>query len=130
MRLLAIALSLMMILWISCDTQAQYEPKEAGLIWEYPRDIDQGVIHFVLYAWSGTDTNLVQLDSIGIYPFNILTSPDTMEYRPFPITDAYTQAGAVAVDSSGLRSAMSKTRFYGYWEFYGPEKPMNLEVRK
>jgi hypothetical protein len=110
-----------------CDTQAQYEPKQGALVFEYPNDYDQGVAYFVIYAGNSANQT-IQLDSIGVMSY---TFPDSVfEYRPFPINNAYVQGGAVAVDTVGGRSAMGITKVYGYWEIYGPEAPVNLMIRK
>lgn len=120
-------------LFCGCEAKAEYQAKDAALMWEYPRDYDQGVTHFVLYAWNGDDTTLFainQMDSIGVYPFDLVASPDTMEFRPFPFTNAFARGGIEAVDSTGLRSGRSLSPYAAYWELYGPDAPIMLKITK
>ena len=131
------------LVWFGCDADA-YTPEEAGLEWTYPKDYDQGVIGFIIYRWSGDSLsydmasgedrvlnwNIGNMDSIAFVPYDYATADTLLEFRPFLIDNAYTRAGAAAVDSLGNRSAMALSQFVAYWDFYGPEQPRNARLKK
>ena len=138
----SILLSLILVSCESCEAEA-YEPKMAKATWEYQNDYDQGVKGFILYHWGGPEESydmsepadsirwsISNMDSIAFIPYSFASGDTAFIYDQFPVRDAYTRAGIVAIDTLGNTSGMTLSDFVAYWDFYGPEQPINLRIIK
>ena len=105
------------------------DPQFLRLVWDPNPETDMS--HYEVYFWQGDDTlSWSQTNMFYYETINHSFNADSLISNQYVITYNYIRGGAIAVDSSGLKSSMGLSRFYSYEEFFAPSPPSGIRIIK
>ena len=124
-----IILILLLILWAGCDLPADNDPKNVIVIWDANPEPD--LSHYEFYFWQSDDSSNWSISNLQyLYDVPHSFTADSIMSDTLTVTLNYFAAGAIAVDSSGLRSDMGYSEIWLYSDLFAPGPPKNIRINK
>lgn len=128
---------LIFIVWMGCDTQAENDPQQLRLYFEYPKIVQPEIDRFDIYWWQGDDpvvydsTMLTLISTVD--PDSFFTENDSMYIYysdNHTVVLNYVGAGSKAANDSGQVSRFSITEIHTYWQFFRPPAPISGKITR
>ena len=122
-------LFLILFFIVGCNVPADNDPKM--VVGAFDPNPETDMSHYEIYWWQGNSTvgwNPTMLQYVQDIPHSFIA--DSIMSDSFQVVLDYVTFGAIAVDSSGQKSALGCSRFYSYAEFFAPGPPQNPRINE